>query len=70
VATPIPACLREDVVQTAQDPASFAARIDEALLLTAAERQDLRNHARTASWERRVAPLLDRLESLGLRSLD
>jgi glycosyltransferase involved in cell wall biosynthesis len=70
VATPLPACEREEVVQTAHDPASFAARIDESLLLTAAERQDLRNHARTASWDRRVAPLLDRLESLGLRSLD
>jgi len=70
VATPLPACVREEVVQTAHDPASFAARIDEALLLTAAERQDLRNHARTASWDRRVAPLLDRLERLGLRSVD
>ncbi|MGH8948983.1 MAG: glycosyltransferase [Acidimicrobiia bacterium] len=70
VATPLPACVREQVVQTAQDPASFAARIDEALLLTAAERQDLRNHARAASWDRRVVPLLERLESLGLRSLD
>ncbi len=70
VATPLPACLREEAVQTAQDPASFAARIDEALLLTAAERQALRNHARTTSWDRRVGPLLDRLESLGLRSLD
>ena len=70
VATPLPACVREAMVQTAQDPASFAARIDEALLLTAAERQDLRNHARTASWDRRVVPLLDRLEGLGLRSLD
>ena len=69
VATPLPACLREEAVQTAQDPASFAARIDEALLLTAAERQDLRNHARAASWDRRVGPLLDRLESLGLRSV-
>jgi glycosyltransferase involved in cell wall biosynthesis len=70
VATPLPACVREEVVQTAHDPSSFAARIDEALLLTTAERQDLRNHARTASWDRRVGPLLDRLESLGLRSLD
>jgi glycosyltransferase involved in cell wall biosynthesis len=70
VATPLPACVREEVVQTAHDPASFAARIDEALLLTAAERQDLRNHARTASWDRRATPLLDRLESLGLRSVD
>jgi glycosyltransferase involved in cell wall biosynthesis len=70
VATPLPACEREEMVQTAHDPASFAARVDEALLVTAAERQELRNHARTASWDRRVAPLLDRLESLGLRSLD
>ncbi len=70
VATPLPACVREELVQTAHDPASFAARIDEALLLNSGERQDLRNHARAASWERRVAPLLDRLESLGLRSVD
>ena len=70
VATPLPACVREELVQTAHDPSSFAARIDDALLLNAGERQELRNHARAASWERRVAPLLDRLESLGLRSLD
>ena len=70
VATPLPACVGEEMVQTAQDPSSFAARIDDALLLNSGERQDLRNHARAASWERRVAPLLDRLESLGLRSLD
>jgi glycosyltransferase involved in cell wall biosynthesis len=68
VATPLPACVREELVQTAQDPSSFAARIDDALMLNAGERQDLRNHARAASWERRVAPLLDRLESLGLRT--
>jgi glycosyltransferase involved in cell wall biosynthesis len=70
VATPLPACVAQPSVLTASDAAGFAVAIDDALSLDRDQRRDLRRHAGEASWERRVEPLLARLESLGLRSLD
>lgn len=70
VATPLPACVREAAVSTASEAPSFAAAIDAALDLGPGDRENLRRRAEAASWERRIEPLLARLEGLGLRSLD
>jgi glycosyltransferase involved in cell wall biosynthesis len=62
VGTPLPACLKEPAVDTASGPEDFAAAIDAALARTPGERLDLRRHALTADWGRRVAPLVDLLD--------
>jgi glycosyltransferase involved in cell wall biosynthesis len=70
VATPLPACVAEPAVSTASDAAGFAGAIDAALTLDREQRRELRRRAEGASWDRRIEPLLARLEGLGLRSLD
>ncbi len=67
VATPLPACVGHPSVATASDAGSFAGAIDAALELSAQQRLLLRDHAEAASWEKRVLPLLDRLEEQGSR---
>ncbi len=69
MATPLPACARHPAVPTASDAAEFAAGIDDALKLTPEQRRALRAHAEPAAWDRRVAPLLERLEERGQRRL-
>ena len=69
VATPLPACEQHPAVATGSDPVEFAARIDDALDLTAGQRLDLRAHAEAAAWEERIRPLLDRLEGRGQREV-
>jgi glycosyltransferase involved in cell wall biosynthesis len=70
VASPLPACVALTSVLTASDAPGFSAAIDDALSLDRDQRHQLRLQAEAASWERRVEPLLARLEGLGLRSLD
>jgi glycosyltransferase involved in cell wall biosynthesis len=65
VGTPLPACVREQAVDTASGPEDFAAAIDAALARTPGERLDLRRHALTADWGSRVAPLIDLLDERG-----
>ena len=69
VATPLPACVQHPAVATASDEGMFAAAIDIALEMTPGQRLDLRAHADGAAWERRIAPLLDRLEQSALRTV-
>ncbi|MEX2250482.1 MAG: glycosyltransferase [Acidimicrobiia bacterium] len=69
VATPLPACVQHPAVATASYEGMFAAAIDAALEMTPGQRLDLRAHAETAAWERRIAPLLDRLEQSALRTV-
>ncbi|MFQ5523986.1 MAG: glycosyltransferase [Acidimicrobiia bacterium] len=67
VATPLPACVDHPAVETASEPGSFAALIAAAVKMVPEQRSSLRHAAEDASWERRLQPLLDRLDALGLR---
>jgi glycosyltransferase involved in cell wall biosynthesis len=69
VATPLPACAAHPDVRTAQDPETFADHLDAVVDLSTPERDRLAEGAREASWDRRVSPLLTRLDELGLRSV-
>ena len=64
VATPIPACVAEPLVETAGDVAGMVVAIEDAL---GSNGQPLRVGASEHSWEKNLAPVLDRLEDLGLR---
>ena len=65
VSTPLPACRGVDGVVVASSPAEFAAAIGAALV--SPDRQHLRMSAATAAWSHRIAPLLETLDSRGLR---
>ena len=67
VATPLPACVEHPSVVTAADAGGFSPAIDGVMSLESDRRERLRQDAEDASWDRRVAPLLDVLENLGLR---
>ena len=67
VATPLPACVDHPAVDVADDAEGFASAVDAALRLDPARRAALRHSAEEASWDRRLRPLLDRLDALGLR---
>ncbi|HSK07468.1 MAG TPA: glycosyltransferase [Acidimicrobiia bacterium] len=69
VSTPLPACRDHPAVATAADPGEFAALIDQAIDLDSGQRLELRRHADDAAWDRRIRPLLDRLEQRGQRVL-
>jgi glycosyltransferase involved in cell wall biosynthesis len=69
VTTPLPACVAHPDVRTAQDPEGFAGHLDAAVGLAGSERDRLAEGARGASWDRRVEPLLARLDGLGLRTV-
>ena len=64
VATPIPACVNEPLVDTASDVAGMVKVIEKALD-TDGER--LRAAAREHSWDEILRPALDRLDELDLR---
>ena len=64
VATPLPACVDEDEVETAADADAMVAAIERALK---ADPESLRSVASAHSWEENLRPVLDRLDELGLR---
>jgi glycosyltransferase involved in cell wall biosynthesis len=66
VATPIPACIAEPLVDTAGDVAGMVRAIEKAL---DTDGENLRAAAREHSWEKSLAPALDRLDELGLREV-
>jgi glycosyltransferase involved in cell wall biosynthesis len=67
VATPLPACRDVGGVRVAATAAEMVAAITEALDAAPREREARRSAAEAAAWPRRVAPLLERLDELGLR---
>lgn len=69
VASPLPACVAHEQVVTASTAEKFEEAIDLALDSNDDDRSDLRSGAEEASWDRRLAPLLLRLDSQGGRRL-
>ncbi len=69
VATPLPACVEHPAVFTGDDPAMLTEAIRAGVEMSEAERERLVAHAREASWDNRIAPLLDRLNELDLRQV-
>ena len=67
VATPIAACVAHPGVRTGATPEEFAGEVDAALAMSPEQRRGLRRYAEEESWGRTVAPLLERLDELGLR---
>ena len=67
VSTPLPASVAHPAVRVAANPGEFTGQVDAAVAMGSEERAALHGHAETASWDQRVAPLLERLDSLGLR---
>jgi len=67
VATPLPACVATPGVRVAATPEDMSRAIAEALEEPAELEQDRLATARAASWDRRLRPLLDRLDDLQLR---
>jgi glycosyltransferase involved in cell wall biosynthesis len=64
VATPIPACVAEPMVDTASDVAGMVSVIEKALHTVD---ETLRAAAREHSWDKSLGPALDRLGNLDLR---
>jgi len=64
VATPIPACVAERLVDTAGDVAGMVSVIEKAL---DSDGETLRAAARDHSWDKSLGPALDRLGNLDLR---
>lgn len=67
VSTPLPACEGVPGVAVAADPVAFAAAVRTALEVDDAGRAALRAAAAGASWDERIAPLLERLDRQGSR---
>jgi glycosyltransferase involved in cell wall biosynthesis len=67
VSTPMRAAIDHPAVGTAADLEGFCSLLDRAVGLTGPARLALREHAVPASWDRRIQPLLDRLDETGLR---
>jgi glycosyltransferase involved in cell wall biosynthesis len=67
VATPLPACVGKIGVRTASEPESFASAISDALAPGGSDAAALREAAGEASWDRRLAPVLEWLEDRALR---
>jgi glycosyltransferase involved in cell wall biosynthesis len=69
VSTPLPSCVDEEAVLTAGDPSSFRDRIADALASRgeAAWSTLARETVDGAAWDARLAPVLERLDQLGLR---
>ncbi|MGB7861304.1 MAG: glycosyltransferase [Acidimicrobiia bacterium] len=68
LATAIPACVEEPNVTVINDIGQLPDLADAALEIGPEERSALRTASLDASWERRIEPLLDRLDELQLRS--
>lgn len=67
VATPLPACTATPGVRVATSPEEMSRAIAEGLDEPVETEQDRRATARAASWDRRLGPLLDRLDDLQVR---
>jgi glycosyltransferase involved in cell wall biosynthesis len=67
VATPLPACVDKVGVRTASDPESFVSAISDALDPGGLDAATLREVAGEASWDRRLAPVLEWLDERALR---
>lgn len=69
VATPLPVCVAHPLVTTAAEAAEFSALVAEALDSASDEVQRTARFAaaKSASWESRLQPVLERLEALGKR---
>ena len=67
VATPLPACVDKIGVRTADHPESFASAISDALEPGGLDPEALVQVAWEASWDRRLAPVLEWLEEMALR---
>ena len=67
VATALPACADQIGVRTAGDPEGFAAAVSEALEIDRSDPARLTQAAGMASWDRRLAPVLEWLDERGLR---
>lgn len=66
VATPLPACVDESMVETAGDAAGIIEAIERSL---AVDPETLQTTVHHHSWTNRLQPVLDRLESRGLRTV-
>jgi glycosyltransferase involved in cell wall biosynthesis len=69
VATPLPSCRGMAGVRVASTVEEMTAAITDALESGSEETQVRRSAAEAASWEARVAPVLRRLDDLGLRTV-
>jgi glycosyltransferase involved in cell wall biosynthesis len=67
VSTPLPACVDHPAVATSSDPIGFASEVATALAMGPADLDRLETHAREAAWSSRLAPVIRRLDDLGLR---
>jgi glycosyltransferase involved in cell wall biosynthesis len=67
VATPLPSCVGKIGVRVAGDPESFVSAITAALASGGTDAAKLREVAGEASWDRRLAPVLEWLEERALR---
>ncbi len=66
VATPLPACVSTPGVRIGEGAARFAEALRAALATPPAKRTELRAAAEEASWVRRIAPVRDRMDELGI----
>lgn len=69
VATPLPACVSTPGVRVASSLSEFGTAISQALGEPGARSGDRQATAREASWDRRLAPLLQRFDALDLRNV-
>jgi glycosyltransferase involved in cell wall biosynthesis len=65
VSTPLPACVAQDGVTTADEPEAFVAAIEAGLAADDAERTRLHDIATASDWSAVLAPALERLRELG-----
>jgi len=65
VSTPLPACVAQPGVATADDPDTFVDAIQAGLAADEAERERLREIAAASDWSAVLAPALERLKALG-----
>ena len=64
VASPLPACVDHPAVTTGEHADDLIAGIRAGLAMSERDREELIDHAREASWEKRIEPLLGRLREL------
>jgi glycosyltransferase involved in cell wall biosynthesis len=65
VSTPLPACVAQNGVATADQPEAFVDAIEAGLAADEAERARLREIATASDWSAVLAPALERLKALG-----
>lgn len=69
VSTPLPACVEHPGVASTDDPSEFVEQIRTGIRAPDGEKDRLKRLADQASWDHRLAPVLRRLEELGVRSV-